>query len=81
MKTTNCIVCSKEFDIDEMESVASLKINTTQFKICQECIDLCDPEDDYKEALSVIQSYLQLKEIKSCFAEVQDILNDIKVFL
>jgi len=74
----NCIVCAKEFSPGELESIVSSTINVTRFKICQSCLDQCDPADDYRQALNIVGSYLDIAEAKHLFAEVKDILNSIK---
>lgn len=70
----NCIVCAEEFDSEELQSVAMSKINTSKFKICQACLDMSDPAEDYAEARKIIESYLQISEAKLCFGEVKEIL-------
>lgn len=74
----NCIVCAREFAPDELESIVSSKINVTRFKICQACLDQCDPTDDYRQALQLVSSYLNVAETKQLFTEVKGILNSIK---
>lgn len=73
----NCIVCAKEFDPDELQSVALSKINVTRFKICQACLDYCDPAEDYRQAREIISSYLWFAEARGLFKEASDILDDI----
>lgn len=74
----NCIVCAKEFDSEELQSVALSKINVTRFKICQSCLDHCDPAEDYREVRQIISSYLWFAETKGLFKEASDILDDVK---
>jgi hypothetical protein len=74
----NCIVCAKEFNSDELQSVALSKINVTRFKICQSCLDSCDPAEDYRQAREIIGSYLWFAEAKGLFKEASDILDDVK---
>ena len=57
----NCIVCAQEFDPEELQSVALSKINVTRFKICQGCLDHCDPAEDYRQAREIISSYLMVR--------------------
>ncbi len=71
----NCIVCAKEFDSDELQSVALSEINVTSFKVCQACFDNSDPAEDYQEVRSIVNSYLQFSEARSLFKEAQDILS------
>lgn len=70
----NCIVCAEEFDSDELQSIALSKINVTRFKICQACLDMSDPTEDYLEARNIVNSYLKISEAKHYFSEVKDIL-------
>lgn len=71
----NCIVCAQEFDAEELHSVALSKINVTNFKICQSCLDQCDPEDDYRQAREIVNTYLKFAEAR-LFTEASDILDD-----
>ena len=73
----NCIVCAQEFNIDELRSIALSKINITRFKICQACLDISEPENDYLQVRNIILSYLKSSEAKLAFSEVQDILGSI----
>ena len=61
----NCVICAKEFDPSELQSLALSKINITKFKICDECLEMSDPTDDYKEACEIINSYLISAELKN----------------
>ena len=75
----NCIVCAKEFSPEETNSIVMSKINYTQFKICEACINMSDPADDYAEAYSIVNSYLNVCLAKQCFAEAKiliDLLNE-----
>lgn len=74
----NCIVCAKEFDAAKLQSVALSKINVTRFKICQGCLNQCDPSDDYRQAREIVDSYLKFSRAKSFFAEAQNILDSRK---
>jgi hypothetical protein len=74
---TNCCVCANEFDSNELQSIALSKINVTRFKICQSCLDQCDPSEDYKVARDIISSYLWLVNTKSLYKEASDILDDV----
>ncbi len=78
MTTYNCIVCAEECNEDEMQSVALSKINSTKFKICQNCLDKCDPADDYRTAREIINSYLNFSEAKSLLKEAQEIVDSYK---
>ena len=72
----NCIVCANEFDSEEFNSVVLLKINTTNFKVCEACLNNSNPTDDYREVKSIINSYTKFSEANRLFAEIQDILDN-----
>lgn len=78
VKACNCIVCAKEFNIDELQSVALSKINVTRFKICQACLDQSDPAEDYRQAREIVSSYLWFAETRDLFKEASEILDDVK---
>lgn len=71
----NCIVCAQEFNPDELQSVTLSKINVTRFKICQSCINQCDPEDDYRQAREIVNGYLKFAEARTLFTEASDLLD------
>jgi hypothetical protein len=73
----NCIVCAEEFDLEELQSVGS--INSSSFKICQACVDMSDPADDYYQVREIINSYLRKSEAKTLFTEVKNILSSRKL--
>jgi hypothetical protein len=77
VKSCNCIVCAQEFDPEELRSVALSKINATRFKICEACLEQCDPADDYRQARDIVTSYLWFSEAKSSFKEASVILEDL----
>lgn len=77
VQSCNCIVCAQEFNSDELQSVALSKINVTRFKICQNCLDQCDPAEAYKQAREIINSYLWFAEAKHLYKEASDILDDV----
>ena len=76
-QSCNCIVCAKEFDPNELQSVALSKINVTRFKICQACLDACDPAEDYRQAREIISSYLWFSEARNLYKEASDILDEV----
>jgi len=73
----NCIVCAGEFNSDELQSIALSKINVTRFKICQACLDQCDPAEDYKVAREIISGYLWFAEAKNLYKEASSILEGV----
>lgn len=73
----NCIVCAKEFNSEELQSIALSKINVTRFKVCQSCLDKCDPSEDYRQVREIVSSYLWFAEVKGLFKETSLILNKL----
>jgi hypothetical protein len=71
------MICSHEFDSEELQSVALSKINVTRFKICQVCLDQCDPAEDYRQAREIINSYLWSAAAMANFKEASDILETV----
>lgn len=62
----NCIICAEEFNPDEVTNTALSKINITNFKICEACLNASDPADDYdqvKRVLDIIVLFSKNKEI------------------
>lgn len=78
VNSCNCVICAQEFDSNELRSVALSKINVTRFKICQACLDRCDPTEDYRQVREIVSSYLWFAEARELFKEASDILEDIK---
>jgi hypothetical protein len=74
----NCIVCAQEFDPEEMQSVALSRINVTNFKVCQACLDSSDPAEDYRQVRDIVISYLKFAEARHLYAEAKEILDSRK---
>lgn len=70
----NCIVCASEFNPNELENIVLSKINITKFKICQSCLDISDPSNDYRQARDIVFSYVKFAQAKKSFEEVKDLL-------
>lgn len=79
IESCNCIVCAEEFNPDELENIVLSTINTTNFKICQACLEISDPADDYRQAREIVNDYLRLSQAKHFFLEAQDILDSRKL--
>lgn len=73
----NCIVCATEFDPDELHNVKLSEINVTRFKICENCLNLSNPENDYQEVKSIVKTYLKISEAKLLFSEASDLLDSV----
>jgi len=76
-QSCNCMICASEFSSDELQSVALSKINVTRFKICQACLDQCDPAEDYRQAREIVSSYLWFAETRDLFKEASNILGNV----
>jgi hypothetical protein len=74
----NCIVCANEFEPEELHSVVASKINSTHFKVCQSCLDSCDPAEDYRQVREIVNNYLKFAEARSFLEEAKDILDSRK---
>jgi len=74
----NCIICAKEFNTDELKSVALSEINITRFKVCQECFEKSDHSDDYSEVKKIINSYLIFINAKTILKEAKSIVDKFK---
>lgn len=74
----NCIVCAQEFNPDELQNIALSRVNITNFKVCQACLDNSDPSEDYRQVRDIIYSYLNLSAAKNLFGEVDDFLKSRK---
>lgn len=78
MSSFNCLVCAGEFDQSESKSVVFSNLNTTNFKICQSCLDASDPTNDYREARNIIASYTNFSVTKAFYKEAKKIIKNIK---
>lgn len=65
----NCIICAEEFNPNELSNSKLLDINITNFKICSACLESSDPDNDYNEARSIVDSYLKFAEKKNKISE------------
>lgn len=74
----NCIVCAREFNSDELQSIALSTINKTYFKVCQACFDNSDPVDDYRQVREILSYYVGSMQAKHLFEDTKNILNSIK---
>ena len=64
LHNSNCFVCGQEYSEEELHSVALSSINVTRYKICNSCIDLSSPANDYEEVRGIVDSYLKFSNIK-----------------
>jgi hypothetical protein len=77
-QSCNCIVCAQEFTPEDHSSVALSKINITDFKVCQACLEKSDPAEDYKQVREIVYDYLKFSQAKHLFGQVQEILDKSK---
>lgn len=78
-KSCNCVVCAEEFLPADSDNIVLSRINTTNFKICEACINKCDPAEDYREAKEIINSYLRSSNNPSLlFKDALEILSSVK---
>ena len=75
LNVCNCTICAREFNLDELQSLALSSVNDTRFKICQSCLDQCDPAEDYQQVREIISSYLWFAEKR---AILKDALSEVK---
>jgi polyferredoxin len=71
----NCIICANEFNAGDIHSAALDKINITNFKVCQACLDASDPTEDYRQVRNIVYEYLKFAQVKSLFMEAKGILD------
>ena len=72
MSNYNCVVCAHEFNIDELHSIKLSSNNVTKFKICNNCLNLSDPTNDYQEVKNVVDAYFKLSESKEYIIEIEE---------
>jgi hypothetical protein len=77
-ESCNCIICAKEFNTKDTSSVALSKINITNFKVCQACLESSDPTEDYRQVRDIVYNYFKFSQAMSFFKETQDILDLLK---
>lgn len=53
----NCVVCALEFNPNESKNIHLAKINITKFKICESCLEISDPSDDFNEVRQIVKKY------------------------
>lgn len=72
----NCIVCAKEFNTSDVLSKVASKINKTRFKICDACINNCDPSENYLTVQNIIKSCAFGSDAIKAFGQIQKILKN-----
>ena len=58
IESENCVICAEECLVSELKSIALSTFNVTKFKICQNCLNSTDPQDDYASVRAIIASYV-----------------------
>lgn len=61
----NCFICASEFAFDELHSIALVDSNIAKYKICESCLNLSNPDNDYEEVKNIVDSYLNFNQNKS----------------
>lgn len=74
----NCIICAQENTPEDTQSVALAKVNITNFKVCQACLDHSDPAEDYRQVREIVYDYLKFSQAKSLLEEARNILDSRK---
>ena len=59
LSSDNCMVCSKEFFIEELSSLVA---SASNLKICHSCLDMSDPANDYAQVKNIISNYLKFSQ-------------------
>jgi hypothetical protein len=73
--SSNCIICAQEFLPEETDSVALAKVNITNFKVCQACLEHSDPAEDYRQVRDIVYEYLKFAQAKSLLKAAKEILD------
>lgn len=55
LNSDNCTVCGEEYSTEELR----LLVSASNFKICQTCLDMSDPANDYAQVKRIISSYMK----------------------
>lgn len=77
----NCIICAEEFNPDDLHNIKLSEINFTKYKICEACLNMSNPDDDYQQVRSIVNTYLNLASLKNeAKKDLSDNI-DIKEFL
>lgn len=58
ISSDNCVVCSEEFLLNEFNSL----ISTKSYKVCQACLNVSDPANDYEQVRIIIRGYLKFSQ-------------------
>lgn len=59
LNSDNCMVCGEEYSIEELRSL----ISACSSKVCQACLDLSDPANDYAQAKRMIYNHMKLSQV------------------
>lgn len=53
----NCAICSTEIVSTDTTNKALLRANIGKYKICNDCFNSSNPEEDYKQVREILASY------------------------
>lgn len=59
LSSDNCMVCSEEFPLEELNS---LVVSANYLKICFDCLNSSDPANDYAQVKRVISGYQKFSQ-------------------
>lgn len=65
LHNANCFVCGNEYTEDELHAVAISSINVTRYKICNSCVGISNPDNDYEEVRHIVDTYLKFSDSKN----------------
>lgn len=60
LNSGNCMICSEEFDASDLNSILS---TATDFKVCNRCLSMSNPENDYAQVKNIIVGYLKFSQM------------------
>lgn len=81
LHNNNCFVCGNEYVEEELHAVAISSINVTRYKICNSCVGLSNPDNDYEEVRHIVDTYLKFSDSKDNkkVSRIEQLKNSIEV--
>ena len=64
LHNNKCFVCGNEYAEEELHAVAISSINLTRYKICNSCVGLSNPDNDYEVVRHIVDTYLKFSDSK-----------------
>lgn len=59
----NCMVCGNEFSSEDLKSITLANKTINKFKICFNCLEKSDTQNDYSDVKKIILSYIKFEEL------------------